>query len=229
MMSAVARIEKARALLQRGRYAQLLDEVTSRVLPAGNPVLYWDRFVIVELADARPPRRRVEQATVLASPADLEALCLQRPDRAELYRRRVREGQRCQVIHDGQGRIAARGWVIGDQPSYFSNSGLAFVPAARPALWCHDIFVEPEARMRGHFVALILNALTLGPDGQRPRLYGEIHFLNEPSIRAHLNLGYRLIRTVTVLSLLGLKVYRIEDGEGRASVEAHHAWRVRHI
>jgi hypothetical protein len=229
MLPAIARIEKVRALLQRGRYAELLDQVTSRVIPSGNPVLYWDRFVIVELADARPPRRRVEQTPVLATPADVEALCRQRPDRAELYRRRLSEGQRCQVIHDADGNISARGWVIGDQPSYVSNSGFSFVTPARPALWCHDIFVAPEARMRGHFVALILNALTLGPGGQRPRLYGEIHFLNEPSIRAHLNLGYRIIRTVTVLSLLGLKVYRIQDGDGRVTVDAHHAWRVRHV
>ena len=57
----------------------------------------------------------------------------------------------------------------------------------------------------------------------------EIHFLNEASIRAHLGLGYRVIRTVTVISVLGWKVYRVVDEEGRAGYEARHAWQVRHI
>lgn len=222
------RIGKARALLRQGHHAELLDQISSRFLPAGNPLLYWDRFVIVGLAEARPPRRRFEHTPVLATPEDLEALCRQRPDRRALIEARVREGQRCFVIRD-RGEIAARQWVVGDRAAFDTNSGLRFVPPARPALWCHDIFVEPAHRMRGHFVSLILNALTLNPDGPRPHLYGEIHFLNQGSIRAHLSFGYRVIRTVTVVSVLGLKTYRIEDDQGRISVETRHAWRVRHI
>jgi GNAT superfamily N-acetyltransferase len=227
MLSLVDRLGKARVLLQRKQYAQLVDQLSSRYLPAGNPVLYWDRCVIVGLAEPRPPGRRLE-TPVPASAADIDALCLQRPDRAALIRHRLREGQRCFVIRDGD-RVVARQWLIGDRERYDTNSGLRFVPPQRPSLWCHDIFVDPAYRMRGYFVALMNNALTLGPAGERPHLYGEIHFLNEASIRAHLGLGYRIIRTVTIVSLLGWKVYRVEDGEGQVTHEARHAWRVPHI
>jgi GNAT superfamily N-acetyltransferase len=224
----ILRLGKARDLLRRRQYAQLADQITSRCLPAGNPVLYWDRCVIVGLAEPRAPSRRIDCQPVAAGPDDIEALCRQRPDRAALIRHRVAEGQRCYVVHEN-GKIVARQWLVGDRPAYDTNSGLRFVPPARPALWCHDIFVDPACRMRGYFVALMRNALTLGSDGRRPYLYGEIHFLNEASIRAHLGLGYRILRTVTVLSVLGAKVYRLEDDEGRISYEARHAWRVRHI
>jgi GNAT superfamily N-acetyltransferase len=224
----VDRLTKARALWQRGQYAQLVDQICSRYLPAGNPLLYWDRCVIVGLAEARPPARRVTAQPVAATDEDIAALCRQHPDRAALFRRRRAEGQRCFVIRDGD-RIVARQWMVGDRDCYDTNSGFRFVPPARPSLWCHDILVDPAYRMRGHFVALMNNAVALGPPGQRPRLYGEIHFLNEASIRAHLGLGYRVIRTVTVVSVLGYKVYRVEDGDGRASYEARHAWRVEHI
>jgi GNAT superfamily N-acetyltransferase len=224
------RLGKARTLLQRGHYAELLDQISSRFLPAGNPLLYWDRFVIVALADAdaRPPRRRPDRAPVLATPADVEILGRERPDRAALVRRRLREGQRCFVIHE-DGKIVARQWVVGDQPAYDTNSGLRFVPPSRPSLWCHDIFVDPAYRMRGYFVALMLNGLLRTPDQPAPHLYGEIHFLNHGSIRAHLSFGYRVIRTVTVVSVLGWKVYRIERADGPAALETRHAWRVRHI
>lgn len=221
------RVGKARALLARGQYAELLDQVSSRWMPAGNPVLYWDRFVIVELAEARPLRRRPDQTPVLASPEDLEAIVRERPDRRDLIARRLAEGQRCYVIRD-HGRVVARQWVVGDRPVFPTNSGYAFTPPIRPALWCHDIFVDPAHRMRGLFVSLMLNVLTVDP-GPRPRLYGEIHFLNQGSIRAHLSLGYRIVRTVTVVSTLGLKVYRIEDEGGKTTFATRHAWRVRHI
>jgi hypothetical protein len=230
-MLPLARIEKARALFQKGAYAELLDQVSSRYLPAGNPFFYWDRFVIVGLApgQARPPRRRPEQKPVLATPEDLDALCRERPERAALVRSRIAEGQRCFVLRE-DGRVVARQWVLGDSEAFTTNSGLVFVPPVRPALWCHDILVDPAYRMRGYFVSLMLNAAErLTVDGQPPHLHGEIHFLNQGSIRAHLSFGYRIIRTVTVVSVLGLKAYRIDDDQGGMTVEARHAWRVRHI
>ena len=221
---------KARALLQRGQYAELVDEVTSRLLPAGNPVLYWDRFVIVGLVpgQAHPSARGLAPAPVLASAGDLEALRRARPDRADLVQRRLDQGQSCHVIREG-GEIAARLWMVGDRPAYHTNSGLHFVPPARPALWCHDIYVAPAHRKRGLFLALVQNAAGLGPEGRAPHLYGEIHFLNHASVRAHLRFGYRVIRTVTVVSVLGWKVFRVEDDGGHATWQTRYAWRVPHL
>jgi GNAT superfamily N-acetyltransferase len=224
----LARLDRARTLLRQGQYAELLDQVSSRLLPAGNPLLYWDRFLIVGLSpgQARQPVR-IEHLPVAASVDDIETLGRARPDRAELFRRRLSEGQRCYVIHE-DGRLVARAWVVGDRPVHDTNAGLRFVPPARPALWCHDIFVEPEQRGRGLFAGLMLHAASQHPL-ERPHLYAEIHFLNQASIRAHLGLGYRVIRTVTVVSVLGLKTYAIEDERGHATIESHHSWRVRHL
>jgi hypothetical protein len=229
-MMALRQLDRARALLQQGHYAELVDEVSSRLLPAGNPLLYWDRFVIVGLAPghAHPSAKRLERVPVPASAGDLEALRRARPEPAELIQRRLDQGQRCYVIREG-GEIAARQWVVGDQAVYDTNSGLRFVPPARPALWCHDIFVAPAFRMRGFFLSLTQNAVGLGPGGRASHLYGEIHFLNHASVRAHLRFGYRVIHTVTVVSVLGWKVFRIEDDRGQATWQAHHAWRVSHL
>jgi hypothetical protein len=81
--------------------------------------------------------------------------------------------------------------------------------------------------MRGYFVALMLNAV--GSMAPRPRLYGEIHFLNTASLRAHLGLGYRVIRTVSVTSILGFRFYRTIDDAGRRRLERRFAWRVQHL
>jgi GNAT superfamily N-acetyltransferase len=224
----LARMDKARALLRQGQYAELLDQVSSRLLPAGNPLLYWDRFVIVALAPGQARRpARVDRTPVAATVEDIEAMSRARPERAALYRRRLDEGQRCFVIRE-DGQIVARQWVVGDRPVHETNSGLRFVPPVRPALWCHDIFVEPAHRKRGLFAALMWSTLERESE-RRPHLYGEIHFLNQSSIRAHLGLGHRIIRTVTVVSVLGWKAYALEDECGRTSVQGHHAWRVRHI
>jgi hypothetical protein len=227
-MLPLQQLGRARALLQRGEYAELVDQVSSRLMPAGNPVLYWDRFVIVGLAPGHAHPSATRRLPVPASAGDLELIRRSRPERAELIQRRLDEGQRCYVIREGN-ELAARQWVVGDRPVFATNSGLDFAPPARPALWCHDILVAPAFRMRGYFLSLMQNALGLGPGGRASHLYGEIHFLNHASLRAHLRFGYRVIQTVTVVSVLGLKVYRIEDDRGRPGYRVQHAWRVRHI
>jgi len=228
MGAGLERIGKARAMLHSAPLAEIADQVSSRLLPAGNPVLYWDRFLIVALAPGQArARARIDRIPAAASIEDIEALCRARPDRADLYRRRLRDGQRCLVIHE-DGRIAARMWVVGDRPVHDSNSGLRFVAPARPALWCHDIFVEPAYRNRGLFAALMWGTLEREAE-RRLHLYGEVHFLNHASIQAHQAFGHRVIQRVTVVSVLGLKVFVIEDGRGHTTVQGHHSWRVRHI
>jgi GNAT superfamily N-acetyltransferase len=228
MARGLERLGQVGVMLRNGQLAELVDQVSSRLMPAGNPVLYWDRFVVVALdpGQARAPTR-IDRIPVVASLEDIEALCRARPDRSDLFRRRLSEGQRCLVIHEG-GRIVARMWVVGDRPVHETNSGFRFVAPARPALWCHDIFVEPSHRRRGLFAALMWGALEREPD-RRPHLYGEIHHLNHASLRAHQAFGHRVNQTVTVVSVLGLKVFGSKDPRGNTSVRGHHSFRVRHV
>jgi GNAT superfamily N-acetyltransferase len=224
------KLETARTLWAGGEYKQLVDRVTNQVMPTGNPVAYWDRFVIVELKDPRPLRRTPQKVPRLATPADIARLCQDWPEYAERFARRIEAGQRCFVIVEDDGRISGRLWMIGDQPFYDTNSGWRFVATSRPSLWCHDIFVDADFRMRGYFVALIQHARRVGTvDGQAPCMYAEIHHLNEQSIRAHRSFGYQIIRRGTVLSLLGLKLYLIDDEAGQRHVDRRYVWRVQHI
>jgi GNAT superfamily N-acetyltransferase len=219
------KVERARTLIAQRQYAELLDVVSYRVMPAGNPVLYWDKFSIFELIEPRPIRRAPAQRPELATAADIDELCARFPDRAELFRRRVQDGQRCLVVRE-DGRITGRIWMMVDRPSYPTNAGMIFMPPAQPSVWCHDIFVDPMYRMRGHFVSFMQEALR--QTVVRPRLYGEIHFLNRASIRAHESFGFRAIRDVTVVSALGLKVYHQKDPDGQRSWDYRYALRVPH-
>ncbi len=230
MMSQVLhKVDRARTLFAAKEYAQLMDQVSCQLIPPGNPLLYWDRLVIVELVQQRQLQQTARQSVVLAMAEDIEHLCQTLPDRAERFRRRIAEGQRCYVIKDGD-RLVARQWVIDDPPFFTTNSGWIFTPPARPALWCHDIFVDAAYRMRGHFVALMQNAQRVGTrDGGVPSLFGEIHFLNQGSIRAHESLGFRIIRTVTLVSCLTMKTYVVDHPDGHREIEHRRLGRIPHL
>lgn len=222
------KLAMAGALLRQGEYARFFDRVSDHVLPTGNPVFYWDRFLIVELdphgasglEGAGPPK------AVFARQDDIDELCASTPERAAVFRRRVAAGQECVVIREG-GRITARLWLMRDHAAFPSNSGMNFSPHGLPSLWCHDIFVDPAYRRRGHFAAMMREAAH-SARGRRPRLYAEIHHLNRASIEAHRRFGFRPVREVLVLSILGLKLYFIRDEEGRLSIEHRYALRLDH-
>lgn len=224
-MQVLRKVERAKALLASGSYAQLLERLSEQVIPVGNPVFYWDRFVIVELAE---PRRIVGGADVFpATDQDVQRLCAQHPDEAARFTKRIADGQRCLVIRDGD-MIAARAWVIPQRPCYCSNSAYPFHPPHQPSIWCHDIHVERPYRRRGYFGALMEAARRLETRDRPPRLYAEIHFLNEASIRAHESFGYEIIRDVVVLSWLGLKTYVVTDERGRRWLDYRYALKVQH-
>jgi hypothetical protein len=69
------RLGQVGVMLRNGQLAELVDQVSSRLMPAGNPVLYWDRFVVVALdpGQARAPTR-IDRIPVVASLEDIEAL-----------------------------------------------------------------------------------------------------------------------------------------------------------
>jgi GNAT superfamily N-acetyltransferase len=217
------RVARVRELLAHGAYGELIDQAASRLLPAGNPVFYVDAFVLVELRT--PTAAPAALAPVLAGPAHMEALCRAHPERAALFRRRAREGQRCWVVEE-DGHITARQWVIEDRDLYHTNAGLPFAPRARPSAWCHDIFVDASCRRRGHFAALTANAWRACGGG---RLYAEIHHRNETSIRAHTRVGFQVVARVLVLSCLALKLYLIRGEDGERRIDGRTMWRVSHL
>lgn len=220
-------LDKARSLLASGDYRELLTRLTEHVLPAGNPVAYWDKFVIGALR--RPPHRPYDMgaAPTLAKARDIDQLCEQVPDRAPLFRRRFDGGQHCLIINDGSS-IVARAWLIADRSCHISNSGFRFVPPLRPALWWHDVFVDPEHRRRGYFAALVASGWELAGTATSPHIYCEIHHQNERSIQAHRRCGFQLLQRITVASVFGLKVYSVATEDGTDSLSIRYALRVPH-
>ncbi len=199
-------------LADQGRYDVIADELLSRTI-GPNSLLCWDKFFVVGCGSARTADRAIVEP-VLASNADIDQLCERFPERASRFRERHADGQECYVFHD-QGRVVARQWLIPDRASYASLSGWTFVPPTRPAVWVHDLFVDPGYRVRGHFVGFMNNALRKR-DGRSPHVYAEVHFRNEASLRSCMRYGFEPIHEVTVWRLLGLRFYSFARGKGRA-------------
>jgi hypothetical protein len=209
---------RMRALAQLaadGRYDAVADEVFSRVLPPRNPYLNWDRFFVLGLETPQTVLTRPPAAPSRATLRDIQALCLQHPEQAALFRRRLDEGHECFVFRD-QDRIVARQWLIPDRDRYPTNGGWDFEPPERPGVWVHDLYIDPGYRLlRGYFVGFMAGALE-PRDGVKPRVYAEVHFRNDPSLKACLRYGFQVLAEVTVWTLLGVRVYVAKlPGKGR--------------
>jgi GNAT superfamily N-acetyltransferase len=200
-------------LAAEGRYGAVADEVFSRVLPPQNPYFNWDKFLVLGLAAPQTALARPPSYPTRATLRDMQALCAQHPEQAEVFARRLEEGQECHVYRDGD-RIVGRQWLIPDRADYATNGGWRFVPAVRPALWVHDLYIEPAYRLRGYFVGFMENALR-ARDGERPHVYAEVHFRNDPSLKACLRYGYQVVQEVSIWTLLGVRLYVAKDGTRR--------------
>lgn len=210
------RLGELRKLAAARKYDALADELIGRLFPAPNPLLFWDKFVIVGLGEARS-RARAVAPPVLAAASDIEQLCTQHPGRAARYRRRVADGQECWIYRDGE-RIVARQWLIGDRPLFDTNAGWKFRPPVRPAVWSHDLYIDPAYRLRGFFVGFMENARQPRA-GTRPHVYAEIHFRNGASLNSCTRYGFEVVHEVTMWTLLGARSYVVKRPEGERRVD----------
>jgi hypothetical protein len=215
------RLENLFQLALARKFDVLADEIFSRAVPARNPICYWDKFLILELSPDNARKTRAIDPPDLAGPAELEQLCAQVPDKADLFRRRVREGQECYVYREGN-RIVARQWVVRDRPVFETNAGWRFEVPLHPSVWVHDLFIDPEQRLRGYFVGFMQNALR-PREAKAPHVYAEIHFRNQSSINSCLRFGFRVVRTVRLGTCLGLWMYAARDPQGQQQLSQRFA------
>lgn len=216
------RRQRAQAATRPGPLLRVLHR-SRRLLKRGNPIFFWNQFVIVELVEPLLTHRRLGLEPVLAAPQDIEQLCAQEPGNAERFRRRVRNGEECVMTRKGP-RIVARMWCERGGRMFETNGGVAFEPPRTPAVWGHDLYIDPNYRMRGDFVALMETAALPRNGADRAAVYGEIHVLNERSLAAHRRLGFQIIRRITFVMVLGVRVYVVRHAEGGVRI----TWRFGH-
>jgi GNAT superfamily N-acetyltransferase len=210
---------RARAIAQlvaAGEWDVAADEVLSRAATPGNPLFYWDKMQVLVLREPRTKPGRPAPLPERAGVRDIDRLCAQFPDHAARFRQRLLERQECYVYRDGD-RVVARHWVIPDRPSFATNAGWTFVPQERPAVWVHDLFIDPAYRLRGYFVGFMDNALS-PRDGRRPRVFCEVHFRNQRSLGACLRYGFEVRHEVTAWTCLGARVFVVRDPGGARRV-----------
>jgi GNAT superfamily N-acetyltransferase len=222
-----SRVQALAQLAAGGRYDVVADEVFSRVLPSRNPYLNWDKFYIIRLEQPHTVLARPPAAPSRATLKDIQALCAQHPDQAELFRRRLEDGHECYVFRDGD-RIVARQWLIPDREHYVTNSGWRFVLPERPGIWAHDLFIDPTFRLRGYFVGFMDNACQ-PRDGVRPRVYAEVHFRNDASLRACLRYGFEVLAEVTVWTLMGARLYVAKIPKGGRRLSLRLGFKIEHL
>ena len=225
--------DRLRALAQLAsarRYDAIADELLSRLVPAQNPFLFWDKFLVLGLDEPPPLPGRPPREPVRATLEDMQLLCAQVPDRAEQFQRRLDDGHECYVLRDGPtghggDHIVARQWIVPDRAELATNSGWRFVPPARPAIWMYDLYIDPAYQLRGHFVGFMENTQR-ERHGVRPHVYAEVHFRNERSLRSCLRYGFEVVCEVTVWTLLGLRLYVARDAGGRRTISARFGFRI---
>lgn len=200
----VQRLVRLGRLTAAGRVDVVADEIIGRLVPA-NPIFFWDKFLVIGTDGPRTRLGRAGPPPTLARPEEIERLCLQFPDKAARFRARVAEGQECWIFRSGD-RIVARQWLIRDREAFLTNAGLRFAPPERPAIWAHDLYIDPAYRLRGYFVSLMQNALA-PVAGLQPRVYSEVHFRNRASLGSCVRFGFEVVQEVSFWTVLGLRLY----------------------
>jgi O-antigen/teichoic acid export membrane protein/pimeloyl-ACP methyl ester carboxylesterase len=221
----VVRVSPTPRLEELPFFLRLLHR-SRRVFKRGNPLFFWNQFVIVELVSPRVPMRFSSRETQLADNDDIDQLCQQEPEKAEVFRRRIQRGEECLVVK-ADSRIVARVWCQRDGAEYGTNAGFAFVPPRRPSVWCHDLKIDPAYRMRGDFV-LLMERAARPIDQERATVYGEIHVSNYRSLQSHQRLGFEIVRRITMCSALGTRLYLIRDAARELSFEWNFGYRLPH-
>jgi len=183
-------------------------------LPGGNPVLYGGVQLIFRLADLQKfeelheiVSRRFGHESRRADESDIERLCAEFPDDAEIFRNRVRRGNCCYLSLKGE-EITGFLWAREAEGEYFDTNTLwIFRPDQMDGLWGIYGYVKPRYRLQGLFLFLMGSARKDYQSKGYVRMYGETNGGNKASIQTHLSAGYEIVWKVVYVSILGLKLY----------------------
>ena len=205
-----------------------------RLLPGGNPILYGGVQLIFRLDNLQKFEeineliaRRFGHASRRADDADIERLCEEFPDDADVFRRRVDRGNYCYLslkADEVTGFLWAR---EADGDSFDTNTLWVYRPERIDGLWGIYAYVKPRYRLQGLFPFLMGSARDDHLSKGYTRMYGETNGGNQASIQTHLSAGYEVAWKIVYVSILGLKLYFAKSpATGRRTISFRYALRV---
>lgn len=212
MLTALShKLSTAKNTLQKEGVVSVICLGLSRIFPAPNPILFWDRFVMIDgPVTTLKPVARADEPEYDIHEATWEDVCelsfLKYPDqeyKEVVQLERYAAGHKCIIVRVGA-KIVGYTWLM-FADSYAVN-GLKAVPRGKYA-WMCDFYIIPECRNSGLFMAMNIfkNQLIAkyGYDG----CCGSVKFTNVRSKRTHARVNMNAYETVYFISFLGLRIH----------------------
>ncbi len=226
-MNGSGKLSRIKKRIDKGDYAYLIR----RVFPGGNPVFYCGRQLITRLSDidrfeeiCARANKRCNYDILMLDEGSRDKLITTFPHQKEKFERRIRQGVPC-VLAKKDDEIIGYMWFKEPQgDSFLTNSMWLFRPGKMDGLWGFDIFVDPAYRMRGLFTYILYAVYEEARRRGYETLYGEVFYTNEISIKSQMRIGYEIVKEVRYYSVLGLKIYVVEDPEtGSRNIDFRYA------
>ncbi len=222
----MSRLGKLLHHLRRREYRYIFK----RVVPDDNPVFFAGRQLIFGLQDRHKLREVYDRAARLvkydvhcATGPHRQRLLDAFPEHASRFARRFEQGAICYIALS-KDEVAGYLWIQRPAAEYRTNNLLPFKPEPPGGYWYFDAYVLPQYRMKGVFPYLLGTVDRMRDPADQKQLFGETAYNNQPSIRSHMLLGYRRVRTVDFVTLLGLRLYLVRDHDtGRRTLRSRFA------
>lgn len=154
------------------------------------------KLFILELPEAPAKKMRGFGGVRGAEPKDIPGMCLLE-NKEELFRKRFAAGDRCVVAVDGE-QIVGYQWFSAEPFQVEERFNYKFeIP--NDTIFSFDALIKPEYRLRGIWMLLQKFILETGLCMGRQKIRVFVDYGNNPSLKAHLRLGYVIVRQILVL------------------------------
>lgn len=154
------------------------------------------KLFILELPEAPAKNMRGFGGVRGAEPKDIPGMCLLE-NKEELFRKRFAAGDRCVVAVDGE-QIVGYQWFSAEPFQVEERFNYKFeIP--NDTIFSFDALIKPEYRLRGIWMLLQKFILETGLCMGRQKIRVFVDYGNNPSLKAHLRLGYVIVRQILVL------------------------------
>jgi GNAT superfamily N-acetyltransferase len=198
-------------LARRGEWGDVSRTASRRLLPWN--LFYADALRFVRLRKVRDIPVPLDHFQVRAAGAgDLELLEALH-SRGDGYREKLARGDWC-FLAETAGRAAAIAWFSRDGVHVSPESGLEFRYGS-DGCWSYWVEVHPDFRLRGALLKLWVGAMAQMRERGVTTVYSAIEEANQPSMRAHLRLGFEEMFELRMVRVLGMVVHRIRPPGGR--------------